>query len=324
MSESALRDLEAYFSQRNRPMPEENRKQAYEIEGGELLANPNGTAPGQYVEAEGVHYFLLPGPPLEMRPMFANHVLPRLRKIFSQRDILVSRIVHFCGIGESDVDEQIRHLTAAENPTVAPYAGEGEMVVRITATGPDEETARQRIAPVEAELLSRFGRYIYGFDDDSLASVVAKRLSECGETLAVAESCTGGLLAAMLTELPGASVYFLGGIVAYSNAVKEAALGVRDSVIASHGAVSEETARAMAEGVRSRLGATYGIGITGIAGPGGGTETKPVGLVYAAIASPTESQVFRLQYRGSREQIRLRAAKHALWRLWGMLPQTRS
>ncbi|MCL6516233.1 competence/damage-inducible protein A [Alicyclobacillus sp.] len=322
LSEEALRQIEAYFQARKRKMPDENRKQALCIEGGELMDNPNGTAPGVYVEADGVHYFLLPGPPLEMVPMLRNHVLPRLRRLFPHEQVLVSRVLHLCGIGESDVDEQIPQWLAQANPTVAPLAGEGEMLLRITARAEDEDRARALIAPVEADLRRRFSPYIYGVDDETLASAVGRCLTAAGQTLAVAESCTGGGLSSMITGVPGSSAYFLGGVVAYDNRVKSSVLGVPESTLTVHGAVSEETARAMAEGVRNALGSDWGLATTGIAGPGGGTPEKPVGLVYVAVAGAKETRVFRLQLRGSREQIRLRAAKQVLWRLWQALAGT--
>ncbi|MFD1674637.1 competence/damage-inducible protein A [Alicyclobacillus fodiniaquatilis] len=321
LSNEALAQLETYFAHRQRKMPEENRKQAYCIEGGELIPNPNGTAPGQYIFAKNVHFFLLPGPPLEMQPMLRDYVLPKLLDVFGGSQALVSRILHFCGIGESDVDEQVRDLTASANPTVAPLAGEGEMLLRITATAGSEEAAKAKIAPIEADIRRRFGSYIYGVDDDTLPTVVGRMLEEQRATIGVAESCTGGMLAAMFTDIPGSSAYFLGGIVAYDNHVKEALLGVPANVLETKGAVSEETAKAMAEGVRSRLQSTYGIGITGIAGPGGGTADKPVGLVFVAVADASGTEVFRLQYRVSRQQVRLRTCKQALWRLLNRMQQ---
>lgn len=321
LSEEALRELEQFFARRERPMPAENRKQAMKIQGGVLLPNPNGTAPGQYVEAGGVHFFLLPGPPLEMRPLLEREVIPRLKQLFPGEQVLVSRVLHFCGIGESDVDERVQDLTGRANPTVAPLAGEGEMLLRITASGADEESARRLIEPVEQDIRSRFPGYIYGVDDDTLPVAVGRVLRGAGATLAVAESCTGGLLSAMVTEVPGSSEYFRGSVVAYDNEVKQQALGVSASTLAAYGAVSEATAREMAEGVRTRLGATYGLAVTGIAGPGGGSSDKPVGLVYGAVSGPAGTRTVELHLRGSREQVRLRASKRLLWELWRMVSQ---
>lgn len=322
LSEEALRDLEAFFATRNRPMPPANRKQAMCIEGGALIPNPNGTAPGQYVRANGVHYFLLPGPPLEMEPMLENHVLPRLHAVFGGTRALVSRILHFCGIGESDVDAGIRDLTSQSNPTVAPLAGEGEMLLRITASDVSESAARARIETVEEMIRSRYGSFIYGVDDDTLASVVGQALQAGGTTVAVAESCTGGLISTMITAVPGSSAYYIGGIVAYDNRLKQDFLDVSEAILTEFGAVSEETARSMAEGVRRRFGATFGLAVTGISGPNGGSVDKPVGLVYVAVSGPKGAQVFRSQHKGSREQIRLRSTKSALWRLWREVKET--
>jgi nicotinamide-nucleotide amidase len=319
LSEPALHDLEHYFSMRKRPMPEENRKQAFCIENGELISNPNGTAPGQYVFVKGVHYFLLPGPPLEMKPMLLNEVIPRLQRAFSNEKVLLSRVLRFCGIGESDVDEQIRDLTSLENPTVAPLAGEGEMLLRITATADTKETVQANIAAIENELKRRFDKYIYGVDNDTLAIATGRKLREQGDSVSVAESCTGGLLGSMITSVPGSSDYFAGGVIAYSNEVKKNVLAVDEKILHTYGAVSEETAVAMATGVLRLTGSTYGVSVTGVAGPGGGTKDKPVGLVFVGIVSQNESRVFRLQYRGSRDQIRIRTSKQALWRLLQMM-----
>ncbi|MCL6637379.1 MAG: CinA family nicotinamide mononucleotide deamidase-related protein, partial [Alicyclobacillus sp.] len=217
LSEAALRHLEAYFQARGRTMPDENRKQALCIRGGELIPNPNGTAPGVYVAADGVHYFLLPGPPLEMTPMLEHHVLPRLQQLFPQRQALVSRVLHFCGIGESDVTSRIPALLAQSNPTVAPLAGEGEMLLRLTAAAATPAAAWQLIAPVEQALRQQFRPYIYGVDEDSLATVTGRLLQARHAWLAVAESCTGGVLSSMMTAVPGSSAYFRGSVIAYHN-----------------------------------------------------------------------------------------------------------
>lgn len=324
LSESALRELESFFARRNRPMPEQNRKQAMCVQGGELIPNPNGTAPGQYLHADGVHYFLLPGPPREMLPMLQTDVLPRLKQLFPGEHTLVSRVLHFCGIGESDVDEQISELTAMSNPTVAPLAGEGEMLLRISAFDVDEAAARSLIAPIEQRLRSQFGKFLYGTDDDTLETVVGAALRASRQTLALAESCTGGLISSMITAVPGSSDYFLGGTVAYQDAAKVTQLQVSVSTLTQHGAVSEQTAREMAEGVRNAFGSTYGVSVTGVAGPAGGTPEKPVGLVYGAVAGPNGTAVYHMQLRGSRGQIQLRTAKMMLWRLWQTIGQPAS
>lgn len=317
--EDAWATVERYFHRRRRAIPERNRRQAMVIEGGEWIENPNGTAPGQYVSVDGVHYFLLPGPPLEMIPMLKSEVIPRLQRLFPLDVSLESRVLHFCGIGESDVDAQIPELLASSNPTVAPLAGEGEMLLRITANGRDAREAHRLIQPIETYLRSLFSKYIYGTDEDTLAAVVGRRLLRQGASLAIAESCTGGLVSSMITSVPGSSAYFLGGVVSYANAAKAIALQVSQDSLERWGAVSEQVALEMARGVRKLLGASYGISITGIAGPGGGTADKPVGLVWFAISSSAGDLSFSGIWSGSREQVRIRAAKYLLWQLWSRL-----
>ncbi|QQE80872.1 competence/damage-inducible protein A [Alicyclobacillus sp. SO9] len=318
-SHEALSALESFFAKRNKTMPPENKKQAQCVAGGELIENPNGTAPGQYVYAGGVHYFLLPGPPLEMKPMLTNSVLPRMSEWFSQNQ-LQSRILHFCGIGESTVDEAVSDLLQRPNPSLAPLAGEGEMLLRITAHDTEESTAQDLIAQLEHELQRRFQDFIYGTDEDSLPSVVGRAAINGAASVSFAESCTGGLMASMVTQIPGSSAYFAGGVVAYNNDVKASVLGVDTDILDNYGAVSAQTASAMAEGVRRLTGSTYGVSITGIAGPSGGTEEKPVGLVFGAISSFDGGvRMVRMMHSGSRMQIQIRSAKRMLWELWRSL-----
>ena len=228
---------------------------------------------------------------------------------------IVSRTLWFAGIGESALAERVQDLLDARDPTVAPLAGEGKVRLRITTRAATPEEARKKMEPVEREILSRLGRYYFGRDDETLESAVGRLLRERGETLAVAESCTGGLLAKRLTDIPGSSEYFREGIVAYSNEAKERLLMVPREVLAEHGAVSEPVARGMAEGVRKLSGADYGLSVTGIAGPGGGTEEKPVGLVWVGVADGRGSEAVRLDlsaWARSRAAIRERSANMAL------------
>jgi len=318
LSQESLERLEDFFTRRGRVMPPANRKQAMCIDGGELLDNPNGTAPGQYVVDKGVYYFLLPGPPLEMTPMLKNHVLPRLQQVFPPKH-LESRILHLCGIGESDVDARIVDLTQKSNPTVAPLAGEGEMLLRLTATDTAERSARELIGETEDLLRQRFSRYIYGVDDETLPVVIGNKLRHLSASLSFAESCTGGLLSSMITQVSGSSDYFLGSVVSYSNDAKRTVLGVDADILEGYGAVSAETARLMAEGVRRLMGTTYGVSVTGIAGPSGGSAEKPVGLVYGAVSSAENTVPFKMMHSGSRRQIQIRAATRVLWELWRVL-----
>ncbi|MCI0183654.1 MAG: competence/damage-inducible protein A [Acidibacillus sp.] len=304
-----------YFLRMNKEPSETNRRQALQIGDAEFLVNPRGTAPGQYVRHEGHHFFLLPGPPLEMRPMFEESVRPKIA-VLSGSSVIHSRVLRLYGIGESDVESMLQDMMRGQtNPTLAPLASEGEMVLRLTAKAAVREEAIALIAPVEKELMKRLGQYVYGFDDTSLAQVVFHELQERGKTISFAESCTGGMLSSMIVDLPGSSEVFLGSVVSYSDAVKRAILGVSENSLEQHGAVSEEVARAMAQGVRAALGTDYGVSVTGIAGPGGATVDKPVGLVYTAVASADGVKVMRRVFSGNRMQVRIRAAKLAMYLL---------
>ncbi|MBX6395959.1 MAG: nicotinamide-nucleotide amidohydrolase family protein, partial [Alicyclobacillaceae bacterium] len=229
-----------------------------------------------------------------------------------------TRVMRLYGIGESTMVEQIADLLANQsNPTIAPLAAEGEVTLRLTARADTEEEAMARIAPVESELRRRLGKYIYGADEETLPVAVGRALEAGNMTVAAAESCTGGLLSEMITDVPGSSRYFLGGVVSYANSAKEEWLGVPHEVLDRMGAVSEEVAALMAEGAAKRFGADWGVGITGIAGPGGATDTKPVGLVYVGVYHANlGSWVKSFHFRGDRRQVRIRAAKAALYALW--------
>jgi len=230
--------------------------------------------------------------------------------------VIRSRVLRLCGIGESDAEAQLQDLIASENPTLAPLAKLGEVHFRITARADSPEQAEQMIAAMEREVRARLGAYIFGTDDTTLEQAVVQSLITAGQSLVVAESCTGGLLANRITNVPGSSEVFLGGVVSYSNALKQSLLGVPAEVLAQYGAVSEPTARAMAEGVRQRLGGWWGVGITGIAGPGGGSPEKPIGLVYIGVSDPDATVVKRQLFAGDRATIKYRATQYALWLLY--------
>jgi len=289
-----LARLENFFAQRHRPMPANTHVQAQIPEGALVLPNPHGTAPGLAMEvrpnpfrADGKTSWLvmLPGPPRELHPMFTDHVLPLLRQKFPLEAPFVFCTLRTTGLGESVVEEKIagplKPLTEAglELGYCAHY---GEVDVRLIARG---ENARKTMAAGEVIVRELLGNHIFGTQDDQLNAAVIRLLTERKETLVVAESCTGGYVANRLTDVPGASAVFLGGLVTYSNEAKQNLLGVHPETLASHGAVSEATAREMAEGARARLGADHAIAITGIAGPTGGTEAKPVGTVFIALAT---------------------------------------
>ncbi|HXG25096.1 MAG TPA: competence/damage-inducible protein A [Chthonomonadales bacterium] len=309
--EEIAKHLRAFFRTRNIPMPDSILRQAYVPTHGRPLPNPNGTAPGLIFELGGKIGIALPGPPSEFLPMLQNHVIPYLRTKTGGQTIR-SRVLRICGMGESLVQERIRDLMAQENPTVAPYAKTGEVHVRVTAYAESIDAAEAMMAPVVAEIQARLGDHVYAFDEEPLHSAVVRLLTSHRLTLAIAESCTGGLLSARITEVPGSSKVFLGGAVAYSNEAKTDLVAVPAEMIAEHGAVSPQVAEAMASGARKRFGADYGIGITGIAGPEGGTPEKPVGLVYIAVADAKRVEAERNVFIGSRQDIRNRAAQFAL------------
>jgi nicotinamide-nucleotide amidase len=232
--------------------------------------------------------------------MWQATAVPWLRQSRLAEGVFASRLLRFWGVGESNLAEQMDDLLAGTNPTVAPYAGAGEVKLRLTARAADQAAAEALLAPLEAEIRSRTGNLCYGSDDDSLASVVLAALRQRGQNLAVAESCTGGGLGGALAAVPGASDVFLGGVIAYANSVKQQLLGVPADTLAAHGAVSDPVALAMAAGARRVTGADWAIAVTGVAGPGGGTADKPVGLVHIAVAGPQGSNSAGVRFGASR------------------------
>ncbi len=301
--------LLSYFKGRN--MPATNMKQIYMPEGAIVLNNDNGTAPGCIISDGTKTVAVLPGPPSELKPMFENGVQPYLEK---QQDFtLVSKVLHLSGIGESAAAEKIRELMqSSTNPTVAPYAKTNEMIFRVTARGRDKNECLEIMKPVVDEIYSRLGDYIYGEDDETLVSAVMKRLAEKGLTVAAAESCTGGLVAARLIDYPGASAVFMTGLVTYTNESKARLLGVKEETLEKYGAVSSQTAEEMCIGAARSCGTDIGISTTGIAGPDGGTAEKPVGLVYIGVYFKGKAVTKRLQLSGSRNKIRNAAAAAAI------------
>ena len=318
--EPALAHMEAQFAALGRPMSANNRKQAELPRGSKPLDNPNGTAPGFIAFAKNGRFVAsMPGVPREMKPMLVRQVVPFLRERFGARERIYTRVLHTIGIGESEIDHRIDDLfRGSENPKVAVLAHDFRADVKLMAKASDEAHAERMIGPLQEEIERRLLDYVFGRDEATPASAVLALLRERGQTLAVAESCTGGLLSAALTGVPGASRSFLGGVVAYDNAVKVSELDVDAETIAAAGAVSEEVARAMARGARDRLGANVGLSTTGVAGPDGGTPQKPVGLVWVAV-DDAEPRAWRLELRGDREAIQRRATTAALGILWRRL-----
>jgi nicotinamide-nucleotide amidase len=268
---------------------------------------------GALLEADGTLFATLPGVPSEMKRMFEDTLEPLIRA--HTDGSIVSRTLWFAGIGESALAEQVQDFLDATDPTVAPLAGQGKVRLRITTRAATQEEAEAKIAPVKKEILSRLGDYYFGEDDETLESAVGRLLAERGATLALAESCTGGLLAKRLTDISGSSAFFKEGIVTYSNESKERWLGVPREMLLEHGAVSEPVARKMAEGVRKIAGTDYGLSVTGIAGPEGGTSEKPVGLVFVGLSDARGTLAEKLDlsaWARSRTAIRERSANRAL------------
>jgi nicotinamide-nucleotide amidase len=309
----AMQYIEAYFERRGIPMTENNRKQALVLSASNVLPNDQGMAPGMAVKHEGICYILLPGPPREMVPMFENYAVPFLLSLISDSHIVHSKVLRFFGIGESALEEQLMDLIDSQsNPTIAPLAKDSEVTLRITAKAKNLPEAIAMITGVEAKIEERVGEFIYGYDLDSLPSVLVDQLEKRKLSFALAESCTGGLASRMVTGVPGCSSVYQGGVVCYTKLVKQRVLGVPSVILEQHGAVSEESARAMASQVRELMSASLGIAITGVAGPES-AEGKPVGLVYIGLSSAEAEKVFEVKLSGTRDMIQARAAKYALF-----------
>ena len=288
LHEESLKRIQTYFNEKR--VSENQAKQAYLPEGCIVLQNDNGTAPGCAFEAEnGCTVLMLPGPPSELTPMLEHYAVPYLKQ--GQESVIVSRNVHIFGRGEAPVALMMDDMMDGENPTLAPYAKEGECFLRVTAKAASEAEADKLCQPMIDEIKRRLGDFVYSVDIESLEELVVQLLNEKGKTLATAESCTGGLLSKRITDISGSSSVFHMGCVTYANEAKEALLSVPHETLLAHGAVSEETARAMAEGIVRRAGSDLGVGITGIAGPDGGTEEKPVGLIYIALSDGKQTWV---------------------------------
>jgi nicotinamide-nucleotide amidase len=310
LHDEILNTMKAYFARMNRPMAENNVKQAYLPEGSRILMNGAGTAPGCIIEKENKTVVMLPGPPSEMKPMFEENVIPYFKEKSEYK--LESKFLRIFGIGESDMENVLMDLVDSQtNPTIAPYAKDGEVTLRVTARYKKEGEAADIIMPIVNEIKRRLGNMLYSTENKNLEEVTAELLMTKGMTLSAAESCTGGLVSSKLTDIPGISKVFNRGIVCYSNQSKIENLGVRPETLDKYGAVSMETAVEMAQGMRRLSGTDIAVSITGIAGPDGGMPEKPVGLVYVAVADKTEVRCKELMLSGSRTRIRNVTALHA-------------
>ena len=289
LDEASLETIRSFFASVGREMSENNAKQAYFPDGADVLPNPIGTAPGFAIEEQGALIFCLPGVPRELCLMMDEQVLPRLASR-SRRGRGVDHVVRVTllrtfGVGESSLDADLKDIAAGGDVSLGFRTSFPDNFLRPSARGATVEEAEAKLSELVAAIRDRLGAIIYSEDDESMESVAGGLLRDQGKTISVAESCTGGLIAQKITDVAGSSEYFMGGIVAYSDAAKSGILGVEEALLSEHGAVSEPVVRAMAEGVRARFGTDFGVATTGISGPGGGSPEKPVGLVFVALAS---------------------------------------
>ena len=311
LHQPSLDRIKDFFQTIGREMTPNNEKQAWLPEGCTVFVNEWGTAPGCAFEAYGKHVLMLPGPPRECNPMWKECAMPYLYKLAG--GCIVSRNIRVFGLGESNMEAILHDMMAeSKNPTIAPYAKTSECFARVTAKADTPEQCETLLEPVVEKICGLLGEDVYGVDVDSLEQVVGDGLRQRGLTLAVAESCTGGLLSKRITDIPGCSDYYLGGVCSYANSVKMNVLGVKKETLDAVGAVSPEVAEQMAEGVARALGADIGVGTTGVAGPGGGTDDKPVGLVYISVWYKGQHFTRKMQSMNGRDRIRMQAASTAL------------
>lgn len=311
--QEAMNYIEKYFRVRNMPMTPNNRKQANILQGATVLPNETGMAPGMALKKDGIIYMLYPGPPSELEPMFLKYGRRFLLRELNKIERIESRVLRFFGIGEALLEAELEDLIANQsNPTIAPLAGDGDVTVRLTAKGDDDAERKEMLDRLEKEILRRVGSYFYGYDDTNLFVELARTLEEKKLTLAVAESLTGGYFQEKVTDIPGASRWFKGGIVSYTNEVKQKVLNVREETLNREGAVSAACAREMAANVKRILDADVGISFTGVAGPDP-SEGKEPGTVFCGLALADDVKSFQFHFSGNREAIRRRAVHHGAW-----------
>lgn len=322
LNEEAFESIQEYFRKTGRDMSPNNRKQALVLEGSDVLVNRFGMAPGMFIQEGDTFYILLPGPPSELHPMFENEAKPLISEKLGLKEKIVSVVLRFFGIGESQLETDLEDLIDVQtNPTIAPLAADGEVTLRLTAKHEDEKETERLLKETEAQILERVGEYFYGYGDTSLAFEASKALHEHGKTVAAAESLTGGMFSEWLTDLEGASSILNGSVVCYTNQVKQQVLGCREETLSSHGAVSKECALELAEGVRKLTGSDIGISFTGVAGPEP-HEGQPVGKVFIGLSTKDQTDVFEWMFTGSRSGIRKRAVKYGLHHLLKLLKES--
>lgn len=320
MDEEAMRSIELFFEARHRPMTENNKKQAFVLEGSTVFKNDHGMAPGMAVEENEKLYILLPGPPKEMEPMFQFVVKPYLRKQQHTEQTIASRVLRFYGIGEAALEQRIASFLDSQNPTVAPLAADGEVTLRVTASARTTQQANALIEPVVAQLLDEVGTYLYGYDDDSLVSKLAEVLCQHQLTIAAAESLTAGLFMSELAAIPGISAVLQGGVVVYNEQMKVKQLGIEKQLLDKYTVVSRECAEAMARQVAQSYDAKIGVGLTGAAGPDP-HDGSAVGTVWFSICIEGVCTSFELKLTGARNTNRLIAVKNAQYRILQLLAE---
>jgi nicotinamide-nucleotide amidase len=304
--------IEQRFLQANRKMAEVNKRQAFVLEGAAILPNDRGTAPGQWIEESDAFVMLLPGPPHELKAMFERQCLPRLARVVP-RQAIRTLFLRVSGMSESDLDTLIAPVYKKyDNPATTILAANGDLQIHFRARCSTATEAEELLAEVAGPVELLLGERIYSRNGDPLEVVVGEMLRRKGATVSVAESCTGGMLGERFTSAPGSSDYFVGGLITYSNAMKIELLGVSPEVLAAHGAVSRETAAAMAIGARRRTNSTYALSVTGVAGPDAGTKSTPVGTVYVAVADEAGTHVVHRQWLGDRQRVRVFTCQLAL------------
>lgn len=312
LDEGLLREIQDFYARRDLQMPPSNKVQAYMPAGSKSLENKLGTAPGIFAEAKGKLFFVMPGVPLEMKQMFEESVFDELKRCAAGQAVVIKRLKCF-GTGESNIAVLLGDLMSrGRNPLINCTAGHGVITLNIVSTAKDSDTAREMLVRDEQLIRDKLGELVFGQGEQTLAGVVGEELTRLNKKVAVAESCTGGIIAGLLTSTPGASKYFSYGWVTYSNDAKNTELAVPADLIEEHGAVSEQVAMAMAKGARKKGGTDFAIGVTGIAGPTGGSEDKPIGLVYICVASDKDYETKRFIFGQERALVRLRAALTAL------------
>ncbi|MGG3572161.1 competence/damage-inducible protein A [Bacillus gobiensis] len=316
INDEAMASIERYFAKTNRMMSPNNRKQALVLEGSDVLVNRFGMAPGMLLESNGCFYMLLPGPPSEMKPMVEQEAIPLLLEKFGHNEKIVSKVLRFFGIGESQLETDLEDIIDSQtNPTIAPLAADGEVTLRLTAKHADQDETKRLLEEAEAKIMERVGEYFYGYDDTSLVGELVKACREKGLSLSAAESFTGGLFSEGITNISGVSSFFKGSVVCYTNEMKTSVVGVSEQTLRHHGAVSAECAKELAAGIKSVSGSDIGISFTGVAGPDS-QEGHPPGKVFIGIAITGKPVLsFEFIFAGTRTGIRKRSAKYGSYLL---------